>query len=179
VAQSLALKLRAFERDLERDLRRRQRRFRQGVLAYLRDASPRNLLTTPIIYSMAAPFALLDVWVSLYQWICFPLYGIARVCRRDYVVIDRHRLGHLNAIEKANCAYCGYANGVLGYVAEVTARTEQYWCPIRHRRRLPRPHAHYRLFVPYDDAEAYRRELPRLRGRLAKGGGVGPRDPAA
>ncbi|MGE0040058.1 MAG: hypothetical protein AB7H88_12140 [Vicinamibacterales bacterium] len=174
MAHALVLKLRAFERDLERDLRRRQRQFRQGVPAYLRDASLRNLLTTPIIYSMAVPFVLLDAWVTLFQWICFPLYGITRVRRRDYVIIDRHRLGHLNAIEKVNCAYCGYANGVLAYVTEVTGRTEQYWCPIRHRRAVLRPHAHYRRFVPYDDAAAYRRELPRLRALLAREAAVAP-----
>ena len=63
---------------------------------------------------------------------CFPIYGIERVQRRRYFAIDRHTLAYLNAIEKANCLYCSHANGVIAYVREVAARTEQYWCPIKH-----------------------------------------------
>jgi hypothetical protein len=63
--------------------------------------------------------------------------------------------------------YCGYANGVFAYVREVAARTEQYWCPIRHARRMQSPHPHYREFVDYGDAEGYRRRLIPLREELA------------
>ena len=52
---------------------------------------------------MIVPIALLDAWISLYQWICFPLFGIRRVQRRDYIVVDRHKLTYLNGIEKLNC----------------------------------------------------------------------------
>ena len=62
--------------------------------------------------------------------------------------------------------YCGYANGVLTYVREVAARTEQYWCPIRHAKRTRGAHAHYREFVDYGDAEGYKRQLPALRAEL-------------
>ena len=100
MARDLAVKLRAFERAVEKELRARQRQFRKSVPRYLRDARLRNVLTAPILYSLALPFVLLDVWVTAYQWSCFPLYGIPRVRRRDYVIIDRQRLGYLNAIEK-------------------------------------------------------------------------------
>ena len=109
---------------------------------------------------------MLDVWVTLYQWVCFPIYGIAQVPRRRYFVIDRHKLAYLNGIEKANCVYCGYANGVIAYVREIAARTEQYWCPIRHARAIPTPHTRYQLFFDYGDAKAYRHELPRLQRAL-------------
>jgi hypothetical protein len=114
------------------------------------------------------PFVLLDAAVAFYQWICFPVWGIARVPRRGYFVIDRHRLGYLNGIEKMNCLYCSYANGVIAYVREVAARTEQYWCPIRHGRRSRDPHARYDGFVPYGDAPGYRHGLPALRAQLKK-----------
>jgi hypothetical protein len=81
-------------------------------------------------------------------------------------VIDRHRLAYLNAIEKANCMYCSYANGLLAYVREVTARTEQYWCPIRHARPIRAPHRHYQQFFDYGDAAGYRYRLPRMRAAL-------------
>ncbi|MEW6320658.1 MAG: hypothetical protein AB1635_06175 [Acidobacteriota bacterium] len=166
MAVARGFKLRAFERQIARDLRRYHRRFRQSVPSYLFDGSLLNLATAPVIYSLAVPLVLLDVWVTLYQWVCFPIYRIDRVPRRAYFVIDRHLLGYLNLIEKFNCVYCGYANGLLAYVREIAARTEQYWCPIKHGRRIRQPHSHYRNFVPYGDAEAYRARLPALRRKL-------------
>ena len=112
------------------------------------------------------PFFVVDAWVSIYQWVCFPIYGIARVRRGRYFVIDRHKLAYLNGIEKLNCAYCSYANGVISYVREVAARTEQYWCPIQHSRTIPTPHARYHHFVTYGAAAEYRHQLPRLRREL-------------
>lgn len=134
-----------------------------SVPAYLRAANPLVVLSAPVIYSLLVPFALLDAWVSAYQWICFPIYGISRVRRRSYLPLDRHRLQYLNAIEKANCTFCTYANGVVAYVSEVAARTEHYWCPIKHARGVPAPHARYHHFFDYGDAEAYHRDLARRR----------------
>jgi hypothetical protein len=98
---------------------------------------------------------------------------LARFCQRiplvrrsDYIALDRGKLAYLNGIEKANCNYCGYANGLLAYIREVTARTEQYWCPIKHARRVKGAHPHYRAFVDYGDAEGYKKELPVLRKTL-------------
>jgi hypothetical protein len=104
------------------------------------------------------------VW--LFERICFPIYGIERVRRADYISMDRQKLAYLNAIEKANCDYCSYSNGVIAYVREVAARTEQYWCPIKHARRVRGPHPHYRLFVDYGDAEGLKKALPVLREAL-------------
>jgi hypothetical protein len=84
-------------------------------------------------------------------------------------VVDRHRLAYLNTIEKLNCVYCGYGNGVIAYAHEVIARTEQYWCPIRHARRVHGAHERYPDFFDYGDAEAYRSGRARLRGRLQDG----------
>jgi hypothetical protein len=126
-------------------------------------------LTLPIVYSLLLPFLLLDLWVQLYQAATFPVLGIAPVRRRAYVVIDRHRLGYLNPVQKANCLYCGYVNGLIAFVREVAARTEQFWCPIRHQTAVRGRHARYRRFVPYGDAAAFRRALPALRRELANG----------
>jgi hypothetical protein len=62
--------------------------------------------------------------------------------------------------------FCGYATGVFAYVREVSGRTEQYWCPIRHAKRIRAPHPHYRGFVEYGDAEGYRQRLIPLRDAL-------------
>ena len=141
-------------------------RLKQSIPRFIRESSPLNILTAPIIYSMVVPIALIDASFSIYQGLCFPLYGIAHVRRSGYIAFDRQHLAYLNAIEKVNCVYCGYANGVLSYVREIAGRTEQYWCPIRHAKPVREPHAHYLEFVDYGDAEGYHRRLPMLREKL-------------
>jgi hypothetical protein len=151
----------------ERDAREAHRRLRRSIPRYLRESQILNILTAPVIYAMIIPIAFLDAWVSLYQAICFRAYGIARVKRSAYIVIDRHHLAYLNGIEKLNCMYCGYANGVFAFIREVAGRTEQYWCPIRHAKRVHAPHTHYREFVDYGDGNGYHRRLIPLRKELA------------
>ncbi len=146
----------------------RQRAARLGMLKFLLGSRPLMVISAPVIYSLILPFALLDAFVSAYQAVCFRVYGVPRVRRRDYLIFDRGHLAYLNAIEKLNCMYCSYANGVIAYVREVASRTEQYWCPIKHARRVIAAHDHYAAFLDYGDAEAYRRELPALRQELQK-----------
>jgi hypothetical protein len=148
------------------EVRAGHRRLRTGLWPYLYRAELATLLTAPIIYSVAVPFVMLDAWVWIYQAVCFRAWGIRPVRRRAYFAIDRHKLAYLNTFEKFNCLFCSYANGLIAYVREVAARTEQYWCPIRHARRTPQPHSHYDAFVDYGDAAAYRRQLKRLRAAL-------------
>jgi hypothetical protein len=124
-------------------------------------------LVLPIVYSLVLPFLLLDLWIQLYQASCFRLLGLARVHRRDYVAIDRHRLPYLSPLQKVNCAYCGYVNGVIAFTREVAGRTEQYWCPIKHERRARVQHRRQRRFAAYGDAPGFERLLPRLRQELA------------
>ncbi|HEB81248.1 MAG TPA: hypothetical protein ENJ11_00130 [Gammaproteobacteria bacterium] len=145
------------------EVRKLHKAQRINVLAYLMRARPAHLLTAPIIYSVILPIALMDIMVSLYQSVCFRAYGIPLVRRSDYIIIDRHKLSYLNAIEKFNCVYCGYGNGVIEYAREITARTEQYWCPIKHARRSRSAHELINNFVDYGDAETYHRELEKIR----------------
>ncbi len=154
----------------EEELLRRHRELRQKLLPYLFGAHPLVMLTSPVIYAGIVPFLVLDFFVSVFQAICFPIYGIAKVRRADYFVFDRHHLAYLNALEKLNCAYCSYANGLIAYAREIAARTEQYWCPIKHARRVIGTHARYALFDDYGDAEGYQDRLAKLRKKLAKDG---------
>lgn len=139
------------------------RRLKKGVCRYLLDARPLNVITAPIIYIGIIPFILLDLFASVYQAVCFPAYGIPRVRRADYLVFDREELPYLNIIEKLNCGYCSYANGLTSYVREIGARTEQYWCPIKHARRIRNAHQHYYKFFEFGDAESFAKGLERLR----------------
>jgi hypothetical protein len=152
--------------EFDREVHALHAQFRQGLPAYLRGANPLSLLTAPVIYSLLVPFALIDAWVTVYQRICFPIYGIPLVRRRPYFALDRRKLRYLNAIEKANCTFCTYANGVLSRVREVAARTEQYWCPIKHARPIPSPHERYHQFFDYGDAASYHQQLAWQRQRL-------------
>ena len=144
------------------------REHRVGLWRYLLGADIATLQTAPLIYSMLVPFLLLDAWVTAYQAICFRAWGIRRVRRRDYFAIDRHKLPYLNAIERVHCLYCSYANGLSAYVREISARTEQYWCPIRHAGPIAEPHRRYQDFVAYGDGAGYRKQLPSLREQLKK-----------
>ncbi|MEX5729859.1 hypothetical protein Ga0609869_003212 [Rhodovulum iodosum] len=151
---------------------RRHRELRVTVLSWLKRPRPLVILTAPIIYGLILPLALLDLFVWAYQAVCFPVYGIAKVRRGEYVFIDRHQLAYLNGLQKLNCLYCGYANGLIAWVREVAARTEQYWCPIKHSRRVAEPHALYGGFVDFGDAEGFharqgalRSDLRRVKGR--------------
>jgi hypothetical protein len=120
------------------------------------NARPLTVLTAPVIYALIVPLLLLDLFVTAYQAACFPAYGIPKVRRSDYLVFDRHHLRYLNAIEKLNCAYCSYANGLIAYVREIAGRTEQYWCPIKHARRVIGAHPRYAMFEDYGDADGYK-----------------------
>ena len=166
----LAEKQRQFSYKIDRgkiffedNVRRWQRQQRTGVWSFLHRAPWGFILSAPLIYGMIVPLVFLDMSVTIYQHICFRIYGIPRVRRSNYLHIDRHYLSYLNMIEKANCAYCGYGNGLIEYVREVVARTEQYWCPIKHALRTPDPHQRTEKFFDYGDAEAWQKKLKNFR----------------
>lgn len=143
----------------EQEVLRRHQELKTSLSHYVLNARPLVILTAPVIYSLIVPLVILDIAVSIYQAICFPIYGIEKVRRRDHFVFDRAHLAYLNALEKLNCAYCSYANCLVAYVREIAGRTEEYWCPIKHARRMIAAHDHYRQFVDYGDAEAYRERV--------------------
>jgi len=186
--QDLAKKIVHLQSELDREIETRRKSlgvtlaaglvgFEQGVLAeqralrmkvshFLAQSSFGAIISAPFIYSLIIPLLLLDIWVSLYQAICFRLYGIMRVRRSDYIVMDRQKLGYLNWIESLNCLFCAYGNGLIGYVREISSRTEQYWCPIKHALKVHDPHLRYYEFLEYGDADGYRARLATFRDQL-------------
>ena len=159
----LAFTIKGHVVQFEERVLKRHREIKARLSRYILGARPLFILAAPLIYSLIIPFVLLDLFISVYQFVCFPLFGIPTVRRSDYLVIDRIHLSYLNVIEKLNCAYCAYANGLIAYAREITSLTEQYWCPIKHARRVIAAHERYRNFVDYGDAESYRAELEVLR----------------
>lgn len=148
----------------EKGVRQLHATMRTHALRYLANARPLVVLSAPVIYSVIIPMIVLDVMVMIYQAVCFPAYGIPKVRRRDYLVFDRHHLAYLNIIEKFNCAYCSYFNQAIAFVREVASRTEVYWCPIKHARRVLGPHPHYAGFADFGDAQAYRERIDNMKG---------------
>ena len=153
----------------EENLRRIHRELKTGVVAWLRASEIRNVISAPFVYSMIIPLALLDLFLVAFQAICFPLYRVPKVRRSNYVVIDRHNLEYLNVIEKLNCVYCGYADGVLAFGRQVLSRTETYWCPIKHARRVLDPHRRYARFADFGDSAELAAHLANLRNQVRSG----------
>jgi hypothetical protein len=147
----------------EEEVLRVQRAIKVGLARYIRDANPLIALTAPVIYSLIIPIVLVDLWVMAYQAICFPAYKIPKVRRRDYLIFDRHHLAYLNTLEKINCAYCSYCNGAIAFIREVASRTEVYWCPIKHARRVLGPHPYYQGFADFGDAEGFQAKLTQMK----------------
>lgn len=87
----------------------------------------------PFIYALIIPIFALDIMVSLYQSVCFPIYRIPKIRRSHFIHIPRKGLESLNIVDRLNCYYCSYANGVLRYTQKIAAETEKMWCPIRQR----------------------------------------------
>ncbi len=163
---TLGWRLKAGLVEFEEGVVMEHRRLRRGIGRFLGGASFATVATAPVIYSLILPLVLIDLWVSLYQAVCFRAWRIPRAPRSRYVVLDRGRLAYLNGIEAVNCAFCEYANGVVAYVREVASRTEQYWCPIKHALRITDPHERYAAFLEYGDAEGYRARLDACREAL-------------
>lgn len=156
--------------EFERSVKETHMQLKTNFFRWLITYRPQNLITGPIIYAMIIPLIVTDLFISFYQLTCFPIYGIRKVRRSDYIIYDRQHLNYLNFIEKFHCTYCAYANGMIAYVSEIVARTEQYFCPIKHARKILGTHARYRHFLEYGDAQDYAKKLEAYRVSLSQEG---------
>jgi len=84
-----------------------------------------------------------------------------------WVVTDRPQ-NFLTApvIERFHCTYCGYVNGLFAYAVEIAARTEQYFCPIKHARKILGTHSRYSRFLNYGESTNYHAKLEEFRVAL-------------
>lgn len=147
----------------QEDIQKKHRLLAKTVFRYFSDADLLNILSVPFIWSCIIPALLLDAVVTLYQFVCFRIYGIPKVKRDQYIIFDRQSLRYLNLIEKINCTYCGYFNGLIAYVQEIAARTEQYWCPIKHAGKITAIHSRYKNFLEFGDGDGYRKNIEEIR----------------
>lgn len=185
IAARIREKLKEIQDEFESGVEERRRRFEyrlergrvvfeQGVIArhrllrmklaqFFTPSKIGAIVTAPVIYSLIIPLVLLDLFITVYQQICFRVYRIPLVTRGEYVVMDRKYLQYLNIIQKINCIYCEYGNGVIAYAREVASRTEHFWCPIKHASKVKGMHDRYYDFIEYGDSENFAEKLKEQR----------------
>ena len=164
----LLYKIKGKRIEFERTIREAHQQLKVGVFRWFLTVRPQNFLTAPIIYSMIIPLVFFELCVTFYQATCFPIYGIPKVRRSDYIVMDHQHLAYLNIIEKFHCVYCSYASGMIAYAREITARTEQYFCPIKHAQKILGSHERYTRYLDYGEADGFHVRLEEFRAELAK-----------
>jgi len=147
----------------ERNTLQAQKELKENLSKFFRDSNFFFVLSSPVIYALIIPLVMLDLFLTVYQAVCFPLYNITKVKRSDYLVIDRHQLAYLNVIEKINCTYCGYGNGLLAYGMEIASLTEKFWCPIKHARKIKDVPPRYHKYANFGDAKKYREKIGLMR----------------
>lgn len=139
--------------------RKYQEKFRIPLREYVIPKTFRHILSIPFIYGMIIPSVILDIFLFVYQQTAMRLYGIPLVKRREYIKFDRHFLSYLNILQKVNCLYCSYVNGLFSYAVEIAGRTEKYWCPIKAAQRKKWGHEWEQYFADYGDPEGFKKEF--------------------
>lgn len=138
------------------EFRKKNISFKIPAWKYAVPQNIRHLLSMPFIYMMIVPVLILDVFITLYQTTAFQLYHIPKTKRRDFIIYDRQFLDYLNWIQKLNCRYCTYANGLFAYAVEIAGRTERYWCPIKAAHKPKFHHGWYSDFADYGNPEEWK-----------------------
>jgi hypothetical protein len=160
----------ARESGIAYEIRKGKVRFSNEILAnhkdkvthffnYIKEAPFLHIISAPIVYMMIIPAVILDLMLFVYVEVIFRIYKFPKIKRSDYIVFDRHYLRYLNFIERLNCVYCSYFNGLINYTAAIAARSELYFCPIKHAKKIAYTHEYYYDFLPYANAKSYHDKL--------------------
>jgi hypothetical protein len=152
----------------EKEVLEKQKENMKNLLSWFGEIPLLHLLSAPIIYGLIIPAIFLDIILFIYQQVIFRIYKFESIKRSEYVIFDRQYLGYLNVIEKMNCMYCSYFNGLMHYASAIASRTELYFCPIKHAKNIAYGHEYYDLFLSYGNGEKYQENLKKLREDLEK-----------
>lgn len=147
----------------EKEVLTKQKENMKNLLSWLREVPLLHFLGAPVIYGMLVPVVLFDIILFVYQQTVFRIFKFKFIKRSDYILFDHHYLGYLNAFEKLNCLYCSYVNGLMLYASALAGRTEFYFCPIKHAKKVAYEHNLYEKFFAYGDEENYQEKLKKLR----------------
>jgi len=152
----------------EEEVLNKQKENMKNLLAWFRDIPLLHLLVSPLVYGMLIPAILFDIILFIYQQVVFKIFKFKFIKRSDYILFDRQYLGYLNSIEKLNCLYCSYFNGLMQYAAAIAGRTELYFCPIKHAKKVAYKHEYYDAFFRYGEEDEYQKKLEALRKEFQK-----------
>lgn len=147
----------------EKEVFAKQKENMKNLFTWLGEVPLLHFLVAPLIYAMVIPAICLDVILFIYQQVVFRVFKFQLIKRSDYMIFDHQYLGYLNAIEKLNCLYCSYFNGLMLYASAIAGRTELYFCPIKHAKKVVDKHPYYDEFLSYGDEEEYQKKLKELR----------------
>ena len=154
--------------QFEKEVLDKQKENMKNLLAWFRDIPLLHLLVSPLVYAMLIPAILFDIILFVYQHVIFRIFKFKFIKRSEYIRFDRQYLGYLNSIEKFNCMYCSYFNGLMQYAAAIAGRTELYFCPIKHAKKVAYEHKYYSEFFRYGEEDKYQKKLETLRKRFQK-----------
>ncbi len=149
----------------EEDVLKKQREAMKHLLTYFKEIPFLHLISSPLIYTMIIPAMVLDVMLFIYQQVIFRIYKFEFIKRSDYIVFDRQYLRYLNFIERLNCIYCSYFNGLMHYASEITSKTELYFCPIKHAKKTAYEPSYYLDFLTYGDEKDFQEKLQEIRDK--------------
>ena len=152
----------------EKEVFDKQKENMKNLLAWFRDIPLLHLLASPLVYGVVIPAILFDIILFIYQQVIFRIFKFKFIKRSDYITFDRQYLGYLNPIEKLNCMYCSYFNGLMQYASAIAGRTELYFCPIKHAKKVAYQHDYYDEFLMYGDEDKYQEKLEALRKKFQK-----------
>lgn len=145
------------------EMKKRNRFYKKSVWDSIFSARVREVLSMPFIYMMIVPAIILDIFLFVYQNTALRLYKVPLVKRSEYIIFERRHLDYLNWIQKINCLYCSYVNGLFSYAVEVAGRTEKYWCPIKYASRKKWWHDWEEYFADYGDPEKFKEVFTSLK----------------
>ncbi len=149
----------------EENVLEKQREAMKHLLIYFREIPFLHLISSPIVYAMIIPAIVLDVMLFIYQQVIFRIYKFEFIRRSDYIVFDRQYLRYLNFIERLNCVYCSYFNGLMHYVSEIASKSELYFCPIKHAKKTAYEPECYSDFLTYGDEKDFQEKLQEIRDK--------------
>lgn len=97
------------------------------------------LLGYPVMVSFALFLLPLYLYTFFFNWAYFSLRGQKPVNPKNYFKYDRHKVAHLDFMDKMWCEYCEWANGTLQWTLAITNEIEKRYCPIKNKDL---PHCH-------------------------------------
>lgn len=77
--------------------------------------------------------------VFFLRYVLTPLLKLEELPIRNYIIIDRHKIAGLTLMDKLNCMFCGYANGMVHYLntwLDAAALCEPKLSPLRRAAAL-------------------------------------------